>query len=87
MSMSVAFNSGPSGAPLARIIATFFAARGPSTARDVGVRALSSSSSSSSPSLPYGLWRNREGSLDITSTHNSRVKFLRHVFSRVESNS
>lgn len=75
--MSVAFNFGPAGAPLARIIATFFAARSARPASPV--RAMSMSTS-----LPYGTWRGQEGALDITSAQNSKVKFMRCVspFSR-----
>lgn len=74
--MSVAFNSGPAGLPLARIIATFFAAR---SARPASPARAVSSMSTSSSSLPYGLWRGREGALDITSAHNSKVKFMRYA--------
>eukprot|EP00903_Cladosiphon_okamuranus_P016190 g14941.t1 len=39
-------------------------------------------STSSSSALPYGLWRGREGSLDITSAQNSKVKFMRTFHKR-----
>lgn len=56
----------------------FFAARAARPAnRDVGLRAMSATSS-----LPYGLWRDRDGALDITSSHNPKVKLMRcvHVY-------
>eukprot|EP00752_Nemacystus_decipiens_P006722 g6045.t1 len=76
--MSVAFNGGPAGAPLARIIATFFAARSARPASPAWAVSMSTSSSS----LPCGLWRGREGALDITSAQNSKVKFMRTFHKR-----
>ncbi|CAB1115084.1 unnamed protein product [Ectocarpus sp. CCAP 1310/34] len=85
--MSVAFNSGPSAAPLARMIAAFVASRAgrpPSASsrdgrggiRDRGIRAAAMSS------LPYGLWRDRGGTLDITSARNPKVKLMRSFHKR-----
>ncbi|CAM9691336.1 unnamed protein product [Ectocarpus sp. 4 AP-2014] len=85
--MSVAFNSGPSAAPLARMIAAFVASRAgrpPSASsrdggggiRDRGIRAAAMSS------LPHGLWRDRGGTLDITSAQNPKVKLMRSFHKR-----
>lgn len=84
--MSVAFNSGPSGPPLVRMIAAFVASRagrppsgsrrhggGDGGTRDRGIRAAAMSS------LPYGLWRDRGDALDITSAQNPKVKLMRFV--------
>ncbi|CAN0553924.1 unnamed protein product, partial [Ectocarpus sp. 12 AP-2014] len=86
--MSVAFNSGPSAAPLARMIAAFVASRagrppsagsrdgGGGGIRDRGIRAAAMSSSSN------GLWRDRGGTLDITSAQNPKVKLMRSFHKR-----
>lgn len=89
--MSVAFNSGPAGVPLARILAAFFVARGRPT-RDLGARRRVSSRVSGRGRSNIGavdvlggdLWQvDREGrglELDITSVQNSKVKFMRWVW-------
>lgn len=46
---------------------------------------MSLSTARSSPPLPYGLWRGREGALDITSAQNSKVKLMRCVSHRMNS--
>ncbi|CAM9126006.1 unnamed protein product [Ectocarpus sp. 13 AM-2016] len=86
--MSVAFNSGPSAAPLARMIAAFVASRagrppsagsrdgGGGGIRDRGIRAAAMSS------IPNGLWRDRGGTLDITSAQNPKVKLMRSFHKR-----
>ena len=79
--MSIAFNQGPAGVPLARILAAFFAARG-RTSRDVGARGIVTRANTAvmgSNHVPARLWRaDQDGlELDITSIHNSKVKMMR----------
>lgn len=78
--MSIAFNQGPAGVPLARILASFFAARS-RVSRDVGVRGRTTHANTAMMStnlLPGVLWRADDGlELDITSVQNTKVKLMR----------
>lgn len=82
--MSVAFNSGPAGVPLAKILVAFFAARARPN-RDVGVGMQASSrggitNAASRGSIGLqGLWNadRVDQELDITSAQNSKVKLMR----------
>lgn len=81
--MSIAFNSGPAGVSLARVLVAFFATRNGRTAtRHPSSRTLASTSTSSRDSFGdrfHDLWRaDRHGlELDITSAQNSKVKRMR----------
>lgn len=79
--MSIAFNQGPAGVSLARILASFFAVRS-RVSRDVGVRGRTTHANTAMMStdlLPGALWRADGGGLelDITSAQNSKVKLMR----------
>lgn len=86
--MSVAFNGGASGVPLARMIAAFFVSSKRPSGAGLGQQtrqravALLTPGQQQSDRIDRMLWRADEQGqgLDITSAHNSKVKLIRYVF-------